>query len=147
MTEFADNHCGVVGYLIRSMSNLYNGNRACVRLGSGVGEYFEVRKGYVISPWLFNIFFSTVVRQVNEREMGKGVNFVVCIFNRGIRYRCSCRRGLPKRLEEVDEVRFSKTYTEGRLMEPEGRPAIKGDGLNWLKSFSSKYLSFQGKLS
>ena len=36
--------CGVDGYLIRSMSSLYNGSRACVRLGSRVKEYFEVRR-------------------------------------------------------------------------------------------------------
>ena len=42
--------CGVDGYLIRSMrSNLYNGSRACVRLGSRVEEYFEVRRG--IRQW------------------------------------------------------------------------------------------------
>ena len=56
------NECGVNGYLIKSMSSLYNGNRECVRLGSRVGEYFEVEKGlrqrFVISPWLFNIFFT-----------------------------------------------------------------------------------------
>ena len=52
--------CGVDGYLIRSMSSLYNISRACVRLGSRVGEYFEVRmglrQGCVMSPWLFIIF-------------------------------------------------------------------------------------------
>ena len=37
--------CGVDGSLIRSMSILCDGSRACVRLGSRVGEYFEVRKG------------------------------------------------------------------------------------------------------
>ena len=26
-----------------------------------------------MSPWLFNIFFDRVVRQVNERAMGRGV--------------------------------------------------------------------------
>ena len=26
-----------------------------------------------MSPWLFNIFFDTMVRQVNERAVGKGV--------------------------------------------------------------------------
>ena len=30
--------CGVDGYLIRIMSSLYNGSRACMRLGSRVGE-------------------------------------------------------------------------------------------------------------
>ena len=37
--------CGVDGPLIRSMGILYDGSRACVRLGRRVGEYFEVRKG------------------------------------------------------------------------------------------------------
>ena len=35
--------CRVDRYLIRSMSSLYNGSRVCMRLGSRVGEYFEVR--------------------------------------------------------------------------------------------------------
>ena len=62
------------------MSSLYNGRRACLRLGSRLGEYFELRRGLrqgcVMSPWLFNIvtmFNYRVVRQVNERAMGKGV--------------------------------------------------------------------------
>ena len=73
---------GVDGYLIMSVSSLYNGSRACVRLGSRVGENFEVRRGLrqgcVMSLWLFNIFFDKVLRQVNERSMGKGVNEEVC---------------------------------------------------------------------
>ena len=36
--------CEVDGYLIRSMSSFYNGSRACVRFGSTVGEYLEVRR-------------------------------------------------------------------------------------------------------
>ena len=35
------NECGVDGYLIRSMSSLYNGSRACVGLGSRLGEYLR----------------------------------------------------------------------------------------------------------
>ena len=54
--------CGVNGYLIRSMNSLYNGSTACARLGSRVGKYFEVswglRQGCVMSPWVFNIFFT-----------------------------------------------------------------------------------------
>ena len=33
--------CGVDGYIIKSMSS-----RACVRLGSRLGENFEVRRGF-----------------------------------------------------------------------------------------------------
>ena len=55
--------CGVDGYLIGSMSSLYNGSRTCVRLGSRVGEHFEVRRGlrrgFVMSPRFFNILFLT----------------------------------------------------------------------------------------
>ena len=48
---------GVNSYLIRSMSSLYDGSRACVRLGSRVGERFLDR----------------VVREVNKKTTGKGV--------------------------------------------------------------------------
>ena len=45
---------GIDGYLIRSMSSLYNGCRACVKLGSRVWEHIEVRsgsrQGCVMSP-------------------------------------------------------------------------------------------------
>ena len=36
--------CGVDWYLIRSTSSLYEGSRACVKLGSRLGESFEVRR-------------------------------------------------------------------------------------------------------
>ena len=53
------NECGGNGYLLSRMNSLYNRSRACVRLGSRVGEYFEVRRelrqGCVMSPWLLNI--------------------------------------------------------------------------------------------
>ena len=45
-------------------------------VGLGLGEIFEVRKGLrqgcAISPWLFNIYFDKVVKQVNERANGEG---------------------------------------------------------------------------
>ena len=44
---------------------------------SKVGEYFEVRRGMrqgcVIFPWLFNVFFDSVVTHVNERVTRRGV--------------------------------------------------------------------------
>ena len=58
-------------------SSLYDVGRACVMFGSRLGEYFEIRKGlrqgWVMFPRLVNIFSEKVVRQVNERAMGKGV--------------------------------------------------------------------------
>ena len=64
--------CEVDGYLIRSIGSLYEGSRVCVRLGSRVGEYFELqrglREGCVISPKFSHNFFDRVVRQVNGRS-------------------------------------------------------------------------------
>ena len=64
--------CGVDGYLIRSMISLYNGSMACVRFGVKVGEYFEVRRrlrrGCIMSQWLFNIFVQKN-EKIAEREM------------------------------------------------------------------------------
>ena len=69
----------VGGYLIRSMSSLYEDvwqQSMDVWMGSRVGNIFELRRGlrqgYVMSPWLFNIFFDKGARQVNERAMGRG---------------------------------------------------------------------------
>ena len=40
----------------------------------------EVKRGlrqeYVMSPWLFNIFFDRVVRPVNDRTMSRGVKLI-----------------------------------------------------------------------
>ena len=40
-----------------------------------VSEWFRVkfglRKGYVMSPWLFNVYLDGVVREVNVRVLGK----------------------------------------------------------------------------
>ena len=54
--------CKADDYLIKCMSSLNDRNRACVRFGSRVGQYFEV-----------NIFFDRVVRLLNERATERGV--------------------------------------------------------------------------
>ena len=66
--------CRVYGYMNRSMSTLYDGNRTCVKFGSRVRKYYDLRmrlrQRHVISLWLFNIFFDRVVRLVNEWVTG-----------------------------------------------------------------------------
>ena len=45
------------------------GSNACVRVGNEVSEWFPVRvglrRGCVMSPWLFNLCIDGVVREVN----------------------------------------------------------------------------------
>ena len=71
---------GVGGNLLRAVQSFYNESRACVRGESGVSEWFDVsvglRQGCVMSPWLFNMYMDGVVREVNERVLGRGVELV-----------------------------------------------------------------------
>ena len=79
MIKFVENcgECCMNVKLIKSMIILYDGSRAYVSLGSILVEYSEVKRRLiqrcVMSPWLFNIFFDRVIRQVNERPAGMGV--------------------------------------------------------------------------
>ena len=53
---------------------------SCVRVGNDVIEWFTVnvglRQGYVISPWLFNVYMDGVVREVNVRVLEKGLELL-----------------------------------------------------------------------
>ena len=66
----------VDGIMIRSMNSFYDGSVACLRFEGRVWKYIEekrsLRRGCVISPWRFNIFFERVVRQVNAWATGMG---------------------------------------------------------------------------
>ena len=46
-------------------------------MGKDVSEWFPVnvllRQGCVMSPWLFNVYMDGVVREVNVRALGKGL--------------------------------------------------------------------------
>ncbi|WP_435316529.1 reverse transcriptase domain-containing protein, partial [Klebsiella pneumoniae] len=71
---------GVGGRLLRAVKSLYNDSRACVRVGTGVSDWFPVRmglrQGCVMSPWLFNLYIDGVVREVNARVFGRGLKLV-----------------------------------------------------------------------
>ena len=54
--------------------------KACVRVGNDVSEWFPVnvglRQGCVMSPWLFHVYMDGVVREVNVRVLGKGLELL-----------------------------------------------------------------------
>ena len=49
-------------------------------MGNDVSEWFpvnvELRQGCVMSPWLFNVYMDGVVREVNVRILGKGLELL-----------------------------------------------------------------------
>ena len=55
---------GVGGKLLKAVQSLYV-DRACVRVGNGVSEWFPVniglRQGCLMSPCLFNVYMDGVV--------------------------------------------------------------------------------------
>ena len=62
------------------MQSFYVDSRASVRVGNDVSEWFPVNVGLrnccVMSPWLFNVYMDGVVRDVNVRVLGKGLELL-----------------------------------------------------------------------
>ena len=58
-------------------SIFYVDSRACVLVRNDVSEWFPVnaglRQGCVMTPWSFNEYMDGVVREVNVRVLGKGL--------------------------------------------------------------------------
>ena len=71
---------GIGSRLLRGVKSLYVDSKACVRVGNEVSELFPVRvglrQGCVMSPWLFNLYIDRVVREVNARAFGRGLQLV-----------------------------------------------------------------------
>ena len=53
---------------------MYVDRSACVRENGGESEWFRidsgVRQGYIMSPWLFNVYMDGVMKEV-KMEMGR----------------------------------------------------------------------------
>ena len=71
---------GIGGRLLRGVKSLHTGSKACVRVGNEVSEWFLVRvglrQGFVMSPWLFNLYTDGVVREVNAQVLCRGLKLV-----------------------------------------------------------------------
>ena len=65
---------------MKAGQSFYVDSRACVRVGIDVSERFPVnvglRQSCVTSPWLFNVYMDGVVREVNVRVLGKGLELL-----------------------------------------------------------------------
>ena len=70
----------VGGKLLKAVQSFYVDSRACVRVINDVSEWFPVnvglRQGCVMYTWLFNVYMDGVVREVNVRVRGKGLELL-----------------------------------------------------------------------
>ncbi len=59
---------GVGGQLLKGIQAFYKEANACIRVGGEFSESFAgevgVRQGWVMSPWLFNIFMDGCVKEM-----------------------------------------------------------------------------------
>ena len=71
---------GVGGKLLEAMQSFYADSRACVQVGNDVSEWFPInvglRQSCVMSTWLLNVYMDGVVREVNVRVLGKGLELL-----------------------------------------------------------------------
>ena len=71
---------GVRGKSLKAVQSFYVDSKACVLVGNDVSEWFPVnvglRQGCVMSPWLFCVYMYGVVREVNVRVLGKGLELL-----------------------------------------------------------------------
>jgi len=62
-------------HLICLLRNLYAGQYATVRTGHGTTNWFQigkgVRQGYILSPWLFNLYAEYIMRNAGLEETYK----------------------------------------------------------------------------
>ena len=72
--------CGVGGKLLKAVQNFYVDSRTCVWVRNDASEWFLVnvglRQGCVMSPLLFNVNMDGVVRKVNVRVLGRGLELL-----------------------------------------------------------------------
>ena len=71
---------GVGGRLLKAVKSFYVDSKACVRVGNEESDWFPVRvglrQGCVMSPWLFNVYMDGVVKEVNARILGRGLELI-----------------------------------------------------------------------
>ena len=55
------------------LRNLYTGQEAAVRTGHGTTDWFQIRKGYILSPCLFNLHVEYITQNARLDEAQAGI--------------------------------------------------------------------------
>ena len=68
---------GLPDHLIRLLKNLYAGQEATVRTGHRTMNWFKtgkgVHKGYILSPWLLNLYAEYIMQNAGLDESQTGI--------------------------------------------------------------------------
>ena len=68
---------GIPDHLTCLLKNLYAGQEATVRTGHGTTDWFQIGKGvcqgYILSPYLFNLYADYIVQNAGLEEAQAGI--------------------------------------------------------------------------
>ena len=68
---------GIPDHLTCLLRDLYAGQEASVRTGHGTADWLQigkgVRQGYILSPWLFNLYADYIMRNAELEEAQAGI--------------------------------------------------------------------------
>ena len=71
---------GLPDHLTCLLRNLYAGQEATVRTGHGTTDWFQIRKGvcqgYILSPFLFNLYAEYIMRNAGLDEAQAGIKIM-----------------------------------------------------------------------
>ena len=76
---------GIPDHLTCLLRNLYAGQKASVRTGHGTTDWFQIGKGCILSPYLFNLYAEYIMRnggldeaQAGIKSAGRNINKLRC---------------------------------------------------------------------
>ena len=64
---------GIPDHLTCLLRNLYAGQEATVRTGHETTDWFQIGKGYILSPCLFNLYAEFIMRNAGLEEAQAGI--------------------------------------------------------------------------
>ena len=64
---------GIPDHLTSVLRNLYAGQEATVRTGNGTTDWFQIGKGCILSPCLFNLYAEYIMRKAGLEETQAGI--------------------------------------------------------------------------
>ena len=64
---------GIPDHLTCPLRNLYAGQEAIVRSGHGTTDWFQIGKGCILSPYLFNLYTEYIMRNTWLEEAQAGI--------------------------------------------------------------------------